>query len=69
MALALRFRKRKRDSGSHADHGCLFDAKPFCNRIGGFEADAADIFRKPVGVFLHDLRGVGAIGFVNAHRP
>jgi hypothetical protein len=37
-------------------------------RIGGFEANATDVFRQPVGVFRHRLHGVGAVGFVDAHR-
>ena len=44
MAVALRFRERKRDPRSNAHHGCLLDPKPFCDRIGGLEADAADSF-------------------------
>ena len=37
------------------------------DRVGGLEADAADVAREPVRVLGHHLDGVGAIGLVNPH--
>jgi hypothetical protein len=39
------------------------------DRIGGLEANAADVTRKAIWILRHDLHGVGAIGLVDAHRP
>ena len=69
MALVHGLGQGKGDAGAHPDHGGLLDAEFHGDRVGGLEADAADVARQPVGVLRHDLHGVGAIGLVDAHRP
>ena len=57
------------DAGAHPDHRGLLDAELHGDRVGGLEADAADVARQPIGVLRHDLHGVGAVGLEDAHRP
>jgi hypothetical protein len=40
-----------------------------CDRVGGLEADAANVARQPIGILRHDLHGVDAVGLVDPHRP
>ena len=69
MALVHGLGQGKRDPGAHPDHRRLLDAEFHCDRVGGLEADAANVPRQPVGVLRHDLDGVGAIGLVDPDRP
>ena len=41
----------------------------FADRVGGLEADAADITRQPIRIFRHDLDGIRAVSLVNTDRP
>src|SRR5665213_2434765 len=68
MALVHRLRQRVGNAGADPDHRRLLDAQLHGDRVGGLEANAADVVRQPVGVFRHDLHGVGAVCLVNAHR-
>ena len=69
MTLVHGFGERIGDAGAHPDHGGLLDAEFHGNRVGGLEADAADIARQAIGVLRHHLHGVGAVGLVDTHRP
>ena len=69
MALVHGLGQRIGDAGAHPDHRGLLDAELHGDRVGGLEADAADVARQPVGVLGHDLDGVGAIGLEDPHRP
>ena len=69
MALVHRFGQRIGDPGADPDHRRLLDAELHGDRVGGLEADAADVARQPIGVLGHDLDGVGAVGLEDAHRP
>ena len=69
MALVHRLGQRIGNSGAHADHRRLLDAEPHGDRVGGLEADAADVARQPIRVLGHDLDGIGAVGLEDAHRP
>ncbi len=69
MAFVHRLGQRIGDASTHPDHGRLFDAELHGDGVGRLEADAADVAGQPVGVFRHDLDGVGAIGLVDAHCP
>ena len=57
------------NSGAHTDHRRLLDAELHGDRVGGLEADAANIARQAIRVLGHDLDGVGAIGLENPYRP
>ena len=46
MALVHRLGQRVGDAGAHPDHRRLVDAEPHRDRIGGLEADAADVARQ-----------------------
>ena len=69
MAFAARLQQGVVQPRPQANHGVGGDAQPGRNRIGGAEADAADIARQPVRVFRHHLHGVIPIRFEDAHRP
>ena len=69
MAVVQRLGERVRNTGPDPDHGGFLDAKPLGDRVGGLEADAADVLRQTVGIFRHDLHGIVAVGLVDAHRP
>jgi hypothetical protein len=69
MAFVHRFGQRIGDASTHPDHGRLFDAELHGDGVCRLEADAADVAGQPVGVFRHDLDGVGAVGPVDAHCP
>ena len=69
MALVHGLGQRIGDAGAHPDHRGLLDAELHGDRVGGLEADAADVARQPIGVLGHDLDGVGAIGLEDPHRP
>ena len=69
MTVVHRLGQRVGDPGAQPDHRGLFDAELHGDRVGGLEADAADVAGKPIGVLGHDLDGVGAIGLVDANRP
>ena len=69
MALVHRFGQRVRDAGAHPGHCRLVNAEPHGDRIGGLEADAADIPGKSIGVLGHDLDGIGAVGLEDPDRP
>jgi hypothetical protein len=47
----------------------FFHAKLHRDGVGGLEADATDVTGQPVGVFRHDLDGIGAVGLVDTDRP
>ena len=68
MALVHRLGQRVGDPGAHPDHRRLLDAELHGDRVGGLEADAADVAREPVGVLGHDLDGIGAVGLEDADR-
>ena len=55
--------------GAHPNHRRFFDSELHRDRVGGFEADAADVTRQAIWVLRHDLHGIGAVGLVDAHRP
>ena len=40
----------------------LLKAQLFGDGVGGLKADAPDIVGQPIGIFLHDLEAVGAVG-------
>src|ERR1022692_3019303 len=63
------FRQRIGDTSADPYHGGLFDAELHGNGVGGFEANAADIPRKAIGILGHDLDGVGTIGLEDPYRP
>ena len=69
MAVVQRFGERVGNPGPDPDHGGLLDAKPGRDRVRRLEADAADVLRKPVRIFRHELHGIVAVGLVDAHRP
>ena len=69
MALVHGLGQRVGDPGAHPDHRGLLDAELHGDRVGGLEADAADVARQPIRVLGHDLDGVGAVGLEDAHRP
>ena len=69
MALVHRLGQRVGYPGAHPDHRGLLDAELHRDRVGGLEADAADVARQPIGVLGHDLDGVGAVGLEDPHRP
>ena len=66
MALVHRLGQRIGDAGAHPDHRRLLDAELHGDRVGGLEADAADVAREAVRVFGHDLDGIRAVGLVDA---
>ena len=68
MALIHRFGERVGNPGAHADHRRLVDTELHGDRIRRLEADAADVAREAIGVFGHDLHGVGAVGLEDADR-
>ena len=68
MALVHRFGQRIGDAGANPDHRRLLDAELHGDRVGGLEADAADVARQPVRVLGHDLDGIRAVGLEDAHR-
>ncbi len=68
MTVIHRFRQSIGDASADADHRRLLDAEPEGDRVGGLEADAADIARQAIRVVGHDLDGIGAVGFVDPHR-
>src|SRR5215469_5642405 len=43
------------------------NAKPHGDRIGGLEADPTDVAGKPIGIFGHDLDGIGTIDLVDSN--
>src|SRR5438270_8849428 len=55
--------------GAHPNHRRFFDSELHRDRVGGFEAVAADVTRQAIRVLRHDLHGIGAVGLVDAHRP
>ena len=57
------------DAGANPDHRRFFDPELHGDRVGGLEANAADVTREAIGVLRHDLHGVRAVGLVDAHRP
>ena len=57
------------DAGLGAEGRVLGDPQLLGDGVGRDEADAADVARQPVGVFLHDGDGVLAVGLEDAHRP
>ena len=68
MTLVHRLGQRVGDPGAHPDHRRLLDAELHGDRVGGLEADAADVARQAIGVLGHDLDGIGAVGLEDAHR-
>ena len=50
-------------------HGRLLDSELHGDRVGGLEADAADITRQPIRIFRHDLDGIRTVGLVNTDCP
>ena len=68
MALVHRLGQRVGDAGAHPDHRRLVDPEPHRDRIGGLEADAADVAREPIRVLRHDLDGIGPVSLEDAHR-
>ncbi len=69
MALSAGLQQGMADPGPQADHRLGLDAQPCGDRIGGAEADAADVARQAVGVLGHHLHGVLAVGLEDPHRP
>ena len=68
VPLVHRLGQRVGDAGAHPDHRRLVDAEPHRDRIGGLEADAANVARQAVRVLRHDLDRIGAVGLEDAHR-
>src|SRR3984893_13067346 len=56
------------NAGAHTDQRGLLDAELSRDLIGGAEADAADVASQALGVLRNELDGLGAVGFVDAHR-
>ena len=69
MAFVHRLGQRIRNPRANPDHRSFFDAELHGDRVGGLEADAADVASQPIRVLRHDLDGVGAIGLEDPHRP
>ena len=68
MALVHGLREGIGNSSADPDHGGLLDPELHRDGVGGLEANAADVARKPVRVLGHDLDGVAAVGLEDAHR-
>ena len=68
VALVHCLAQRVGDAGAHPNRRRLVDAEPHRDRIGGLEADAADIAREPIRVLRHDLQRIGTVGLEDAHR-
>ena len=60
--------QRVGDAGADPDHRGLLDAEFHGDRIGGPEADAANIARQSIGVLGHHLHRIGAVGLVDSDR-
>ena len=69
MPLAAGLQQGVIDAGPQADHRRGFDAEAGGDRIGGAEADAADVAGQAIGVLRHHLHGVVAVGLEDPHRP
>ena len=69
MALVHGLGQRVGNPRANPDHRGLLDAELHRDRVGGLEADAADVARQPVRVLGHDLDGIGAVGLEDPHRP
>ena len=67
MTIIHRFNQRIGDAGADADHRRLLDAEPAGDRVGGLEANAADVTREPIRVIGHDPDRIRAIGLVDPH--
>ena len=67
VALVHGLGQRVGDPGAHPDHRRLLDAELHGDRVGGLEADAADVARQPIRVLGHDLDGIGAVGLEDAN--
>jgi hypothetical protein len=66
--LVHRLDQRIGDPCANPDHGGFLDTEPPGDRVGGLEADTANIARQPVRVFGHDLDGIGTVGLEDANR-
>src|SRR5713101_6708304 len=69
MPLVHSFGQRIGNAGAHADHGGLVDAELHRDSVSGLEANAADIAGQTIGIFGHDLDGIGAVRLVDTYRP
>ena len=69
VAVVHRLDERVGDPGAKPDHRRLLDPEPHGDRVGGPEADTANIAREPVWVLGHHLDGIGAVGPEDANRP
>src|SRR5207247_5201928 len=58
----------ERDASPDPDHGCLLDPELHGDRVGGPEADAADVPSQAIRILGHDLHGIGAIRLEDPHR-
>jgi hypothetical protein len=61
--------QRVRYPRTQPDHGRLFDAKPYRDRVGALETNPSDVSGKPIGVLGHDLHRVRAVGLEDPNRP
>src|SRR4029077_7313813 len=57
------------DAGANPDLRGFLDPELHRDRIGGLEANAANVACQTIRVFRHDLHGARAVGLVDAHRP
>src|ERR1700735_4117363 len=69
MSLIHGLGQRVGNPRANSHHGRFLDAELHRNRVGGLEADAADISRQPIRVFRHDLDGIRTVSLVNADCP
>lgn len=53
---------RRGNAGANHDHRGLLDAEFHRDRVGGLEADTANVTRQAIWVLRHDLHGIGAVG-------
>ncbi len=69
MPFTRRLRQRVGDAGPEPDHRRFLNAQSHGDRVGGFEADTANIARETIRVLRHDPHGIGAVSFVDPNRP
>ena len=69
MALAAQLLKDVANRGPSPQRRGAVDAEPFGQFVGGLEADAPDVGGQAIGIFLHQLDGLVAVGLVDADGP
>src|SRR3984957_10685933 len=69
MSLIHGLGQRVGNPRANAHHGRLLNSEFQGDRMGGLEADSADITRQPIRVFRHYLDGIRTVSLVNADCP